>query len=354
MSKPIHKPQAAQRVAHLRWMIRARLVDERLAALYRQGAIPGGSVFLGKGQEAFSAALGMHLRPPAPGRRGDVFAPLIRDMAGRLAFGEPLLEIARTHLMRRTGVMRGRDGNIHRGDLARNILPMISHLGAMPATVAGMLLARRLRGELVGSDMDVGATAIGDGGMQTGALHEGLNAAAVEKLPLVLLVADNQVSYSTFSERTYACADLVDRAIGYGIRGHRCDGTDADACLATVGEAVERARAGEGPQMVVATLLRGAGHGEHDDASYVTPELKARFGDCLSLYEEKLVRTGVINQADAVSWRNEVTAAINAAVAQALAEPQPDPASEDWTALSSRRLHLDVMPRRAAASGGTA
>ncbi len=345
VSKPIHKLAPAQRVAHLRWMIRARLVDERLAALYRQGAIPGGSVFLGKGQEAFSAALGMHLRPPAPGRRGDVFAPLIRDLAGRLAFGEPLIEIARTHLMRRTGVMRGRDGNIHRGDLSRNILPMISHLGAMPAAVAGMLLARKLRGEQTGPDMDVGATAIGDGGMQTGALHEGLNVAAVEKLPLVLLVADNQVSYSTFSERSYACADLLDRAIGYGIRGHRCDGTDADACLATVGDAVKRARAGEGPQMVVATLLRGAGHGEHDDASYVTVEMRSRFNDCLSVQERRLMVEKLVSEADIIGWRNEVTAEINLAVGQAQGEAEPDPAQEDWSAWSSRDLARTLIDR---------
>jgi pyruvate dehydrogenase E1 component alpha subunit/2-oxoisovalerate dehydrogenase E1 component alpha subunit len=323
-------------------MVLARVIDERIAGLYRQGHIPGGSVFLGKGQEALSAALGMNLRQPGPDQRGDVFAPLIRDMAGRLAFGEPLIEIARVHLMRRTSLMRGRDGNIHRGDLARGILPMISHLGGMVATVAGMLLARRLRGDLADG---VGATCIGDGGMQTGALHEGLNVAAVERLPLVLVVADNQYSYSTTVDRTYACADLADRAAGYGVRGHRCDGTDADACLETVTEAVRRARSGDGPQMVVATLLRGAGHGEHDDASYVTAEIKSRYPDCLAQAERRMVAAGEISEAALAALRAESLAAINAAIQQAMSEPMPDPKQEDWCAYSVRDLATRVIER---------
>lgn len=339
MNKPETRPAQFSRVQHLRWMIQGRLLDERLAILYRQGHIPGGSVFLGKGQEALSAALGMHLR------KGDVFCPLIRDTAGRLAFGESFITAARTNLMRKTGPMRGRDGNIHRGQMEMNLLPMISHLGAMVSVVVGTLMARRLRGELNGNDLTVGATCIGDGGMQTGAFHEGLNVAAIEKLPLVLVAADNQLSYSTLTDRTYACKSLYDRAIGYGIDGHQCDGTDADACLATIGEAVRRARAGHGPQMVVATLLRGSGHGEHDDASYVPAALKARFGDCLALAEKKLLKEKLVSEADIISWRNEATTAINEAINQAMSEPVPDPAQEDWCAYSERNLKDALVDR---------
>lgn len=339
---PVDPAHPAQRLALLRWMVTARLLDERLALLYRQGQIPGGSVFLGKGQEAFSGALGMCLRQPEQGQGGDIFAPLIRDLAGRLAFGDTVLEAVRVHLMRATGAMRGRDGNIHRGSLAQNILPMISHLGAMIAPVCGMLMARRMAGTLGDA---IGATCIGDGGMQTGACHEGLNVAAVEKLPLVLLVADNQLSYSTFTERSYACRSLVDRAIGYGVRGYEIDGTDADACLRTVHEAVQCARAGEGPQMVVASLLRGAGHGEHDDASYVSATLKARFADCLARYERTLTASGIASEADLIALRNEVTSQINQAVQQASGEAQPDPASEEWRALVTTDLATRLQPR---------
>ena len=148
---------------------------------------------------------------------------------------------------------------------------MISHLGAMISVVNGALLARRFKG-ITGT---VGAACIGDGATSTGAFHEALNQAAVEKLPLVLVVADNQYAYSTPTERQFACRSLVDKAAGYGIEGQSVDGTDLAACLKVVGEAVSRARAGRGPQMVVAELLRLCGHGEHDDASYMDPKLEA-------------------------------------------------------------------------------
>ncbi len=320
-----------RRIEHFRWMVAGRAMDDRLAALYRQGQIRGGSVFVGRGQEAFSAAGALALRRWQTGRPGDLFAPLIRDSAGRLAFGEAVIDGFRTHLGRSTGPMRGRDGNIHRGNLDAGQFPMISHLGASIAVVAGALMARRHLGTLGDS---VGLASIGDGGMQTGALHEGLNVAAVERLPLVLMVADNQVSYSTFSERTYACRSLVDRAIGYGIAGHTCDGTDFDACRATMDAAVAAARAGGGPQLVLATLLRLAGHGEHDDGSYVPAELRARYGDCVPIAEARLQADGV----DTGPMWEDIRRELTAAVTLAQSDPQPDPVAEDWSSRSVRNL----------------
>ena len=247
-----------------RWMLLARISEEKYASLYRGGKIFGG-VFMGKGQEALSVSLGVSLR------KGDVFAPLIRDQAARLAFGETLLDATRTYLGSRLGPMRGRDGNVHRGRPRDGYLPMISHLGAMIPAVSGVLFARKMQG-ITGT---VGATCIGDGGTSTGAFHEGLNLAAVEKLPLVLVVANNQYAYSTPTSKQFVCADLVDKAIGYGVAGHSVDGTNLAACLDVVGNAVEQARQGHGPQLVVASILRLAGHGEHDDAHYIDEKVEA-------------------------------------------------------------------------------
>ena len=232
-----------------RWMILARQLEDKIASLYRGGKITGG-VFLGKGQEALSVAVGSALR------EGDIFAPLIRDQAGRLAFGEPILDCVRTYMGSRLGPMRGRDGNVHRGRPRDGILPMISHLSSMISVVNGMLIARKFKG-LPGS---VGATCIGDGATSTGAFHEALNQAAVERLPMVVIVANNQYAYSTPTSRQFYCRDLQDKAQGYGVAGTTVDGTDLGECLTVVGEAIDRARRGEGPQMVVATLLapRGA------------------------------------------------------------------------------------------------
>ncbi len=318
-------------VAAFQWMLLARTFEDKIAALYRAGKIVGG-VYLGRGQEAFSAALGMQLSQ----ENGDVFAGLIRDQAGRMAFGEPILDSARTYLGSVEGPMRGRDGNIHRGRPLRGMPAMISHLGAMVSVVNGMLVAKRFRGR---TDV-VGGAAIGDGGTSTGAFHEGLNQAAVEKLPLVIAVADNQFAYSTPTSHQYACEDLSDRAAGYGIRGYRIDGTDLETCLETFAEAIERARRGEGPQMVVGKLLRLAGHGEHDDARYIPDELKAKphGGDCLLLAREQLLTKSWMSEDQLAALTAETQDKVEEAVARAQSEPDPNPFRESWHALATKHL----------------
>ena len=286
-----------------RAMLRARLLEEKLGSLYRAGRIVGG-VYLGRGQEALSGAGGVALR------KGDIFAPLIRDMAGRLAFGEPMEDALRAYLGSRLGPMKGRDGNIHRGDLSRGILPMISHLGAMVSTLAGVLMAKRMKGE----KRKVGLTCAGDGATSTGSFHEGLNLAAVERLPLVVVVADNGYAYSTPNERQFACADLVDRARGYGVQGHSVDGTDPWVCAEVLQGAVDRARGGEGPQLVVGKLLRLCGHGEHDDGLYVDSKIQRseRGRDCVQVMESRMKKRG--SGKEWQSWLAEAQAEVEAAV----------------------------------------
>jgi len=311
------------------WMLLARVLDDKFASLYRGGKIHGG-VFLGRGQEALSAAMGMSLR------RSDVFAPLIRDQAGRLAFGEPVLDAVRTYLGSAMGPMRARDGNVHRGRPRHGLLPMISHLGAMIAVVNGVLLGRRLKGV---TDT-VGMASIGDGATSTGSFHEALNQAAVEKLPLVLVIANNQFAYSTPVKHQFACQALVDKAAGYGVEGCVADGPDLADCLKVVEGAVARARAGRGPQLIEARLLRLCGHGEHDDAGYVDAALKASpLGrDCLKVAEARLVEEGWTDQTQIDQWRFEAMQTVEQAVAQVQREPGPDPYAQDWCALASRHL----------------
>jgi pyruvate dehydrogenase E1 component alpha subunit/2-oxoisovalerate dehydrogenase E1 component alpha subunit len=312
-----------------RWMLLARLLEEKIASLYRGGKITGG-VFLGRGQEALSVAVGMALR------KGDIFAPLIRDQAGRLAFGETVLDCTRTYMGSRLGPMRGRDGNVHRGRPKEGLFAMISHLGAMIPAVAGALLGRRFRG-VQGT---VGATCLGDGATSTGAFHEGLNLAAVEKLPLVVIVANNQFAYSTPNQRQFVCDDLVEKAAGYGIAGHSVDGTDLTSCLQTLSTAVASARAGGGPQLVVASLLRLAGHGEHDDGHYIDDGLRASAlgRDCLLLAAEQLRKQGWADEATLNALEATLQQQVDEAVATTLREPLPDPNAEDWCALATRHL----------------
>jgi pyruvate dehydrogenase E1 component alpha subunit/2-oxoisovalerate dehydrogenase E1 component alpha subunit len=212
---------------------------------------------------------------------------------------------------------------------------MISHLGAQVSVVAGMLFAKRLQGTLAGR---VGATCIGDGATSTGAFHEGLNLAAIERLPLVVVVANNQFAYSTPNDRQFACADLVEKARGYGVGGFSVDGTDMLACVSVIGEAVRRAREGGGPQMVVARLLRLSGHGEHDDGSYVPVEARVdHYGqDCIEVAMQQLIENHFATAEEIVAWQDQIADEVQRAVAQAQQEPVPDPYQEDWTALSTR------------------
>jgi TPP-dependent pyruvate/acetoin dehydrogenase alpha subunit len=317
-----------------RWMLLARILDEKMASLYRAGKIFGG-VYLGRGQEAVSVAIGQSLK------KGDVFAPLIRDQAGRLAFGEQIIDAVRTCVGSPLGPMRARDGNVHRGRPREGLLPMLSHLGAMISVVNGILMARRFTGK----PGTVGAACIGEGATSTGAVHEALNQAAVEKLPLVLVVADNQYAYSTPNSRQFACEELVDRAIGYGIQGHNVDGTDLSECLRVIRQAVDDARAGKGPQMIVAKLLRLCGHGEHDDASYIDPKLKqSPLGrDCLKVAEAHILQQGWADAKSVEAWRREFQQKVDEAVATAQRDPSPDGYKESWQALASKHL-VDVFP----------
>jgi pyruvate dehydrogenase E1 component alpha subunit/2-oxoisovalerate dehydrogenase E1 component alpha subunit len=312
-----------------RLMLLARVLDEKFAVLYRMGKIHGG-VFLGRGQEALSVSVGLALR------KGDIFAPLIRDTGARLAFGEAPLDAVRTYMGSPLGPMRARDGNVHRGRPSEGMLAMVSHLGAMISVVNGYLFAARMKGQ---ADV-IGATCIGDGATSTGAFHEGLNQAAVERLPLVLVVADNQYAYSTPTSRQYACESLLEKAAGYGVQGAQVDGTDLGACLKVLKKAADEARAGNGPQLVVARLLRLCGHGEHDDACYIDTALKnSPLGrDCLKVAEAQLLENAWGDAESFATWRREALRKVEDAVAQVQREPGVDPYMEDWCALASKHL----------------
>lgn len=308
-------------------MVRARLLEAKLSSLYKAGQIVGG-VYLGKGQEAVSASIGARL---VQGK--DIFAPLIRDQAGRTAFGEEMLDATRTYLGSAQGPMKARDGNIHRGRPKDGVIAMISHLGTSLSVLGGMLKARELQGKLDGC---VGATCIGDGATSTGSFHEGLNYVAVEKLPVLVVVADNQFAYSTPNSRQYACRDLIDRAVGYGLAGHSVDGTDTLECARVIGGALDAARNGGGPQLVVAKLLRLGGHGEHDDGAYIPEEVRtSHYGrDCIEVGKEQLIERGWLTEAELGEWEEEAKLEVQHAVTTAQKESGPDPYQEDWCALA--------------------
>ena len=304
----------------------ARAFETKLSALYKAGKIFGG-VFIGRGHEAIAACEGVYLQ-----KGHDVYTPFIREQAGRCAWGDSVLDSAQCYLGSARGIMRGREGNVHWGKPHEGTVATISHLGAAVSVAAGMLMARRMQGKT----NFAGVICIGDGTTSVGSTHEACNLIAVEKLPAVIVVTNNQFAYSTPNSQEFACRSLMDRGIGYGMTTHECDGTDFLQTLQVMGRAIAAARAGEGPQWVVANTLRMCGHGEHDDAAYIPQELKEQYADRdpLAVARCQVQEQGWLSAEDIATIQAECAEEVQQAMAQAQKEATPNPATEDWSATS--------------------
>src|SRR3954451_23442266 len=240
-----------------RYLKLTRLVEERLVNLYRQTKVVGG-VFRSLGQEATAVGTAYALEPR------DFITPLIRDLGAVLVKGIRPREIFAQYMAKAWGPSEGRDLNIHFGDLSRGFIGPISHLGDMIPVMTGIVLAARMQKK------DAVAVAyIGDGGMSTGAFHEGLNFAAVQRLPLIIVAENNHYAYSTPTRLQTAVRDLAEKAASYNIPAHIVDGNDVIACYEVTRRAAEFARRGGGAVLIEAKTYRRKGHAEHDDQRYV-------------------------------------------------------------------------------------
>ena len=244
------------------WMRLTRTLEERLVALYRQTKVVGG-LFRSLGQEADAVGSCFALETR------DVMSPLIRNMGAMLVKGATPLEILKQYMAKGDSPTRGRELNIHFGDIGpagttRGFLGQISPLGDMVPVMAGVTMTFKMRGE-----DRVGLVYVGDGATSTGAFHEGINFAAVQRLPLVVIIENNGYAYSTPTAKQTAAKQFVDKAIGYGVYGEQCDGNDVLAVYDCTKRAVDRARAGEGVSLLEFMTYRRKGHAEHDNQSYV-------------------------------------------------------------------------------------
>ncbi len=277
-----------------RLMLLQRTFEERTWSLYRQGRISG-SMYDGLGQEAVAAAAGLALED------GDVVAPLNRELATHFARGVTVADAFRQFLGRGDGPTFGRDGNMHFGAPARGVFPLVSMLGNLCPVVVGAALAFKRRGE-----PHVALTFLGEGAFSVGDVHEGLNLAGVWQVPAVFVLQSNGYSYSTPSSAQMVNTNLAERIQGgWSIPCERIDGTDAVLAFGTIKAAIDRARAGEGPQAV--------------ECVNVPSELRASFPDPIERLEAQLGP-----EADAI--RRSVVEEVAAGLAEAEASPAPDPA----------------------------
>ncbi len=299
------------------WMRLTRSLEEKLVNLYRQTKVIGG-LFRSLGQEADAVGSAFALDRS----KGDILSPLIRNLGSMLVQGATPIEVLRQYMAKAQSPTRGRELNIHFNDLERGFLGQISHLGDMVPVMAGVCLSFRMR-----KQDRVGMVYIGDGAMSTGAFHEGINFAAVQKLPLVIICENNGYAYSTPMSRQTAVQFLVEKAAGYGVAGEQADGNDVLAVYETTKRAVDRARAGGGVTLVELITYRRKGHAEHDNQSYVPKEeieaWEAR--DPIDRYTRRLLESGWATAADVDALDARVTDEIDRAVAICEHEPLPEP-----------------------------
>jgi TPP-dependent pyruvate/acetoin dehydrogenase alpha subunit len=294
-----------------------RAVEDAMERLYRQSKIVGG-LYSSRGQEGVSVGTAYALEPR------DWMAPMIRNIGALLVKGVPPRDIFTQHMAKYTSPTRGKDGTSHFGDLdKRHIVSPISMLGDLIPVMTGVAMAGRYLGQNV-----VTMTWIGDGGSSTGVFHEGLNLAAAQRAPLVLVLENNQWAYSTPVRLQVPLKNLADRARAYGIASSIVDGNDVLVVYAAAKEAVERCRAGRGPVLIEAKTMRMRGHAQHDPAGYVPREMLRRWEarDPIVLCERVLMARHFLD----VKEKKEIEARIEALVEQErkFAEESPLPPPE--------------------------
>lgn len=295
-----------KRVELYRLMLLNRYTEEELARLYCQGRIPGG-LFLSRGQEATSVGSAAALED------GDILSPMIRNIGSVLTRGFKPEDVFMQCMARGGSFSRGKDSGHHFGNLkALGILAPISQLGKMISVMMGVALSFKTR-----NITSVAMNYIGDGGSSTGDFHEALNMAGVLKVPLILILENNQYAYSTHASRQSAAGELYRRGEIYGIYGQRMNGNDVEAVYSVCREAVARARAGEGASLLESFIIRIRRSGKLTGA-----ELQKR--DPLMLQESRLLQAGILSQGEKLQIQDELRTFIKEQAKAALASPRPD------------------------------
>jgi pyruvate dehydrogenase E1 component alpha subunit/2-oxoisovalerate dehydrogenase E1 component alpha subunit len=294
-----------------------REVEETMTRLFRQNKIVGG-LYSSLGQEAISVGTTYALE------KRDWLAPMIRNIGALLVKGVPPRDIFTQHMAKFTSPTKGRDGTSHFGDLETlHIVSPISMLGDLIPVMTGVAIAGRYLGQKI-----VAMTWIGDGGSSTGVFHEGLNFAAAQRAPFVLILENNQWAYSTPVQQQVRLVNLADRAKAYGIASYIVDGNDVVEVYTTAKEAVERARAGDGPILIEAKTFRRRGHAQHDPAEYIPKEQRDYWEkrDPIALCEAFLLKEKLLDAKSKKEMEEKLTSLLEKE--REFAENSPMPPAE--------------------------
>jgi acetoin:2,6-dichlorophenolindophenol oxidoreductase subunit alpha len=294
-----------------------RVLEDRIRTLFLQGRIVGG-VYTAQGHEATTVGAAMTLHD------GDYIVPQHRDLGMHLVRGVSPRAILCQWLARGNSPTLGRDGQTHIGDMHHGIVPMISMLGESLPVACGVGLTMKMR-----KRPNVIIASCGDGATNTGAFHEALNFAAVQKLPIVFVIENNGYAYSTPTFKQFAIPCLSDRALAYGMPGESVDGNDVMAVMEVVQRAVDHARSGLGPALVECVTFRVRGHSESDKADYVPEELRKEWlkKDPIQRFEAYLTRHNILTMAARAEIEEHIKVVVEDAVAFAEQSPEPEGAT---------------------------
>jgi len=298
-----------------------RSLEERLELLFKQSKVIGG-LFRSLGQEGESVASAYALRRRDDGT-GDMLSPLIRNLGSMLTIGARPVEVVRQYMAKGDSLARGKELNIHITDFQRGFIGQVSPLGDLIPVMTGVTLTFKQRGE-----DRVGMVYIGDGATSTGAFHEGVNFAAVQRCPLVVIVENNRWAYSTPTSGMTAAKAFVDKAAGYGIAGEQVDGNDMLAVYGAARRAVDRARAGGGVTLIEVMTYRRKGHAQHDSQSYVDMAEVDQWGagnDPIDRYVAALTENGWATADELRGIDADIDRELDAAVAEAEQSGLPEP-----------------------------
>ncbi|HEY0152228.1 MAG TPA: thiamine pyrophosphate-dependent dehydrogenase E1 component subunit alpha [Longimicrobium sp.] len=297
-----------------------RSLEEKLENLFRQSKVVGG-LFRSLGQEGESVASAFALRRRTDGT-GDMLSPLIRNLGSMITVGATPAEVVRQYMAKGDSPARGKELNIHFTDYQRGFIGQISPLGDLVPVMAGVTLTFKQRRE-----DRVGMVYIGDGATSTGAFHEGINFAAVQRCPLVVIVENNQWAYTTPTRLQTAARSFVDKAPGYGVAAEKVDGNDMLAVYGAAKRAVDRARAGEGVTLIEVMTYRRKGHAQHDNQSYVDPaeiDRWAATNDPIDRYIVALKENGWASADELRAIDERIDAELDATIAEAETSPLPE------------------------------
>ena len=365
----------------LRGMVLTRATDNRLKTFFAGGDVRYKNVsFQGKGfrslgQEAIYAAAVRLRRGPAyrvadGAWRGDVVAPVIRDLGVALAMrpdaaGAAVRQVLSAQMGKAGPPMDGKD--LHVGDWAWGVLPATAPLTVGTLTIAGIAMA--FAREALGR---VAVSFIGEGGSSLGEWHEAINACAARRLPAIFCLQNNQTALSTPAGDQSAVRVFADKASGYGVPGVTIDGTDPDQVAAAFAWAVERARAGLGPTLLELVAMRMCGHAHHDDMLYLGRDPqpaweypspsdqgyvdRARYAywaarDPIARYAERLEAEGVVGAGELDRLKAEAEALVEAEARAVIDAPWPDPAQAGTGVFAGEapRVRVEPLDERGAA-----